>query len=265
MARKTYYLKDPKDLNIRFYQSYDEGYLLRKAEIIASTVDNFDEFTNFLEVSKNTPTFEKQKYLEMLNAELHFSEFQQFEAFFAIFIAIFQELPHWLYLTTYTTREIKQKVKAFLEKDIKTVTNGFIENINELINEAIYANFLSDKEEIAHHWQANIDNIVWFIGRIAHKYLEGTEYNAYKHGLRTFTGPTYFQMFPTGEPERGIRFESDDSIRFLELDEIEKSVFSSQRNIQTLQSYRKYKPHLFHEWNSGNHKISSTSKVKWRS
>lgn len=123
-----------------------------------------------------------------------------------------------------------------MEKDIKTVTNGLIDNANELINEAVYANFISDKDEIAQNWQTNIDNIIWFIARIAQKYIEGTEYNAYKHGLRTMTGPTYFRVFPTGEPEKGLRYESDDSLRFLELEEVEKNVF------QVKETYKHFNP-----------------------
>ncbi len=221
MTKKSFYLTDPKDLDLRFYQAYDEAFLLRKAEVIVSIVDDIDEFKKFLFEDNENNDFEKEKYIETLNADLYFSEFQQFEAFFAILIATFQELPHWLYLTTYTTREIKQKVVAFLDGDIDTASNGLVSDIHKFINETVYANFMSDKSEIAQNWETNIENIVWFIKRLSKKYIEGTEYNAYKHGLRTMTGPTYFRMFPTGEPDKGISYASDDSIRFLELEKVE--------------------------------------------
>lgn len=225
MKGKKFFLRDPKDLNLRFYERYDEEFLLRKAKVIMSVVDNFDAVAKSLIDNEDETEQEKRKYIETLNAELHFSEFQQFEAFFALLIAIFQELPHWLYLTTYSTREIKQKVASFLEGDISSLTNGLVDNKSEFVNEAVYAQFRSDKEEVSQNWQTNIDNIIWVIERIANKYMSGTEFNAYKHGLRTMTGPTYVRIFPTGEPEKGIKFESDDSLRFLELEELEKNVF----------------------------------------
>ena len=138
---------------------------------------------------------------------------------------MFQKLPHWLYLTTYTSREIKQKVNAFIEKDLKAVSYDMVDNKNDFINSAVYAGFVSDDENIAQKWQENIDNIFWFITRVARKYIEATEYNAYKHGLRVFTGPTFIKFSPTGQPDKGFQYVSDNSVRFLELDEIEKNKF----------------------------------------
>ena len=214
MAKK-FYLNNPVELNKKFYKHYDEAFIMRKAEVIVSIVDKIDDFKDFLIEDNRKDFFEKEKYIETLNAELHFSEFQQFEAFFAILIAIYQNLPHWLYLTTYRTSEIKEKVEAFLKNEITIVSNGVANSPCDLVNEAIYGNFQSDDPEIKMNWEINIENIIWFIKRIAKKYMEGTEYNAYKHGLRTFIGPTFFRLFPKGEPQKGINFKSDDSINFL--------------------------------------------------
>ena len=54
---------------------------------------------------------------------------------------------------------------------------------------------------------------------MSQKYLDGTEYNAYKHGIRIITGPTYIKFTPTDNPQGGIEFTSDDSVRFLEIEE----------------------------------------------
>ena len=39
------------------------------------------------------------------------------------------------------------------------------------------------------------------------------------------TGPTFFKLYPTGQPDRGLQYSSENSIRFLELDEVEKNKF----------------------------------------
>lgn len=233
MSKKNkYYINDPKNLNIRFYQGYDEKFLLRKAGVIVTIVDDIDEFGKFMMEEDSIEEFEKDKYVETFNAELHFSEFHQFEAFFAILIAIYQEQPHWLFLTTYRTSEIKEKVKAYLESDIVTVSEGFVDNKKKFINEAIYANFISDKKEISENWDTNLDNIDWFITRLAKKYIEGEEFNAYKHGLRTLTGHTFLRIFPTGEPQKGIQFDSGDSLRFLKLDKIDEHYYQVKEIIK---------------------------------
>ena len=224
MAEKTYFLRDAKDLNLQFYNSYDEAFLYRKAETLMLLVDDVEEYKSAL-LGADSKDFDQKKFVETLNAEIHFTEFHQFEAFFAVLIAIFQDLPHWLYLTTYTSREIKEKVNAFLDRDLKIVSNGLVDNSNDFINSAVYAGFISDNEGIVQKWQENIDNIFWFITRLARKYIEGTEYNAYKHGLRVITGPTFIKFSPTGQPDKGFQYSSDHSIRFLELDEIEKDRF----------------------------------------
>ena len=221
MTNKTYFLRDAKDLNLQFYRSYDEAFLFRKAETLMRLADDVEKYKSAL-LEEDSGNFDEKKFIETLNAEIHFTEFHQFEAFFAVLIAGFQNLPHWLYLTTYTSREIKQKVNAFLDKDLKTVSDGLVDNSNDFVNSAVYAGFMSDSEGVAQNWQQNIDNIFWFITRIARKYIDATEYNAYKHGLRVITGPTFFKLYPTGQPDRGLQYSSENSIRFLELDEVEK-------------------------------------------
>ena len=203
MKEKTYFLRDEKDLNLRFYQSYDEAFLYRKAETLMLLVDDVEKYKSAL-LGEDSKNFDEKKFVETLNAEIHFTEFHQFEAFFAVLIAVFQDLPHWLYLTTYKSREIKEKINDFLERDLKRVSNGLVDNSDDFIKAAVYAGFTSDNEGIAQKWQENIDNIFWFITRLARKYINGTEYNAYKHGLRVLTGPTFIKFSPTGQPDKGF-------------------------------------------------------------
>lgn len=233
---KRYLLRDPKLLNLRFYQSYDESFLFRKVETLLFLLEDLDNFKEFMTAGDDNPEFNLGKYKETLNAEIYFTEFHQFEAFFALLIAIFQDLPHWLYLTTYPPGEIKEKAEAFIDGDFSKVTNGCIASLEEFLNAAIYADFLSDDVEISNQWQKNLENISWLIARLAQKYLKGIEYNAYKHGLRMMMGASYFRFYPTGHPEQAVQFQSDDSIRFLELERVDKDTY------QVKETYKHFNP-----------------------
>jgi hypothetical protein len=64
------------------------------------------------------------KFFESLRAEIHFTEMHQFEGFFALLIAIFQEQLDWIYLTDYTTGEMKHAIELYIAGDINALTNS---------------------------------------------------------------------------------------------------------------------------------------------
>lgn len=221
MAKRNYMIRDPANLNLRFYSQYDETFILRKSYSLLLISDNIPEFKQFVAKSDDSDELVDDKFAEALRAEVHFAEFHQFEAFFALLVAGFQPLPHWLYLTTYSTSEFRTKVNALLKQDIATVTNGHTSSPADFIDTAIYDGFRPDDPEKVSAWKTNIDNIFWFVKRLAKKFLDSPEYNAYKHGLRIITGPSYFRLYPTGQPEKGFTHESEDSIRYLELETLD--------------------------------------------
>ena len=116
------------------------------------------------------------------------------------------------------------------------MTNGYVTSTEEFLNAAIYADFLSDDEAVANQWQINLDNITWLITRLANRYINSDEYNAYKHGLRMMTGPSYFRFYPTNHPQKGVKFQSDDSVRFLELEKLDKNTY------QVKETYKHFNP-----------------------
>ena len=214
-------VRDPEGLNLRFYETYDEKYLLRKAEILLFIAKHADAFRGFAEQHEWTPESIDRR---ALRAEVHFTELHQSEAFFALLTAIFQTKPHWVYLTEYKPGAMKKKAEAYLKGDIAAVTNGRIDKLNDFLNSAIYDGFIVSDEEKARDWQTNLDNIDWMIRRIARKYVKGEEYNAYKHGLRFVAEPSFIRFTLTDHPDRGFEFSSDDSLTFLELTPTEGSV-----------------------------------------
>lgn len=221
MKYRTFVIQDPNHLNSDFYENFDEGYSLRKASILLTIVENLEQFKKFLEDIDEDNDDIDQKFSEAFRAEIHFTELHQFEAFFAMILAVFQDLPHWLFLKDYPTSEIREKVEAYIEGNIPKLTSGRASSEHDFLNWAIYAGFESDKEEHQKNWRKNLDDIAWMLRRMAKKYLDGLEeYNSFKHGLRFLTGPTYFKIFPTGQPEKGLQYSSDDSLRFLEVEKL---------------------------------------------
>lgn len=213
----TFFIQDPDGLNVRFYEGYDAKFLLSKAHALLTVAGNEEPFKRILEENEDSANIVDDKFLEALRAEVYFAEFHQFEAFFALLVAVYQELPHWLYLTTYTTAEIKKKAEAFLVGDFRSLTNEQEDSLYPFLNWAVYAGFMTTDAEKQAKWQTNLDNIEWFMRRIAKRYLEGPEYNAYKHGVRVMAGPSYLTFRLSDNPASGFTWASDDSVTFLEL------------------------------------------------
>ena len=240
MSKKTkhYLCGDKRDLDKKFYESYDENFLFHKAKTLLLIADAPESFRQFAKDHENYPTVEGEDkiYSQELRAEVHFTEFHQFEAFFALLIALFQPLPHWLFLTTYTTQEFKAKVQQYLDGDINGLTNGMIQDRHEFICQAIYTSFTlpnlattgdaEEDEKRRDRWKVNTGNIAWLLTRVARKYLEGAEYNGYKHGLRVMAGPVFLRIFANdanGEPESLIHNSApEDALRYLETKEVSR-------------------------------------------
>lgn len=220
MAKPQFIIRDPQGLNLRFYQRFDDSFLLNKAETLLFVAENYEKYKEFAVANGGSEEGIDKKFAEALRAEVHFTEFHQFEGFFALLIAMFQELPHWVYLTTYETREIKDKVRAFIDRDIKTVTNGQLNTLDEFVDWSVYSGFISNEPEKAAKWQTNLDNVIWLLKSMAEKYNEAQEYNAYKHGLRVLTGHTFFRVHLSDNPTGGFGYESDDSLMFLEVEKL---------------------------------------------
>ena len=225
-----YILRNPGQLDRRFYDGFDHKFLFRKAQTLMYLFDQKEQFKELVtkrdEQSENTGSEYlasqdiDDKYFEGLKAEVYFTEMHQFEGFFALLLALFQELPHWLYLTTYKTGEIKTAVQNFLDGQIKAITNNKVDNKKDFIIHAIYAGFpLSDENR-----EVTLENIGWFLERLAERYLEAVEYNAYKHGLRVLTGPSQFslRLNDANGVAHGPSYvlgASDDAFSFLELED----------------------------------------------
>lgn len=216
MKNTQFIVRNPEQLDIHFYSSYDENFLLNKAETLMAAIKAPGEFEQLASKSFETNIPRNKRFFDSLRAEIYFSEFHQFESFFALLIALFQGQPHWLYLTTYQTKEIKDKVTAFINGDISKLTNNLLKTSEELVNIGLYWEILPSDEDKLKNWLTNVQNVIWLLERMARKYLKAVEYNGYKHGLRVMTGATSLTFHPDESPNKAFGFQSDDSVIFLE-------------------------------------------------
>lgn len=156
-------------------------------------------------------------------------------------MAVFKPLPHWLYLSTYPTREIKENVRAFLKDDIRVLTDGKLESPHQFIQYTVYSGLVASVPEKKNKWNENLENILWVLRRIYKKYLDAGEYNAYKHGLRVMTGESRLVVYPDDQPEFAtIIGHSPDSLSFLETKDIGEgglTVHETTKHFSYIESY----------------------------
>jgi hypothetical protein len=214
-----YIVRNPSDLNLEFYEMYNESFLLTKALALLGMISAPEALRKSIEAEVEVSPDIEKRLTDELKAEIHFTEFHQFECFFALLIAIFQKLPHWLFLTTYEVGYIKLKVQAYLDRNIESLTNGQLTSLDEFLNFAIYDIYhtCTDEDKRA-NWQINLDNIAWILDRMARKYIERIqEYNSYKHGLRITIGSVRLGFIPNQNPAAGWAIDSGDAATYLEL------------------------------------------------
>lgn len=207
------YLYAGKGLDEEFYQHYDPKFLISKAYVFAGMVRNIEktkELFSQLEVEI------EDKDVDRFNTEIYFAEYQLFEAVFALLLAPFQVESHWVFLTQYTNKHLKEMIEAYLADDIAGLTGGKLQGQEEFLDISLFFGFKVDEPKDL--WPRNLENIKLIFDRLCLKYLRGLEYNAYKHGIRIMTGPSYFRFSPTDNPQSGVQWESDNSVRFLEID-----------------------------------------------
>jgi len=180
------------DMNLRFYERYDENFLFNKVATFLYIIDEGEPAIKQIEkhLMENGGGGFSERYLESIRAEIFFTALHQCETFFALLIAPFQPLPHWLYLTIYETKEIKQVVELILADKITEITGGGITTIQDFIKFAVYCEVMASDLQMTKRWDENIDNVAWLVKRIGEFFFKyDRAYNSYKHGLRVMTGP----------------------------------------------------------------------------
>lgn len=218
--QKTYILctNDIKEINRKFYEKFDPEFIHVKADTFWFIDQHRTDFISFVAKAGGEAADLDDNFFNTLHAEIHFSFFHQCETLFALIFAGFQKMPHWLYLTTYETREIKARIQEFIDNDFTNIGGESVTDDRSFLHWGVYTGAAPSEIPVGKTWNDALDNLAHFLRIIAKRYLAGTEYNAYKHGIRILHGKQglmiQFLSHP-GTPK--ITLESDNALAYLEL------------------------------------------------
>lgn len=221
------HLNDPKALNRMFYNQFDPEFIYTKADALWFIDQHRGQFLSFITGAGGTTEDLNAEYFGTLQAEIHFSFFHQCETFFALVFAAFQQIPHWLYLTTYETREVKANIQQYVDNDYSQIGGKAITDSRSFLHWGIYTGATIHELPPGKTWGDALDNLDHFLRIVARRYLAGTEYNAYKHGIRILRGKQSFKIHPPGQPDKpNTSLESDNALTFLELKDKKEGAFT---------------------------------------
>jgi len=215
-----------RQLQIMFYQAYDEAYLHNKALALSFAIEEADRFKAHFDGRPGVEDGITDKAFDSLRAELYFTLMQGVESLFAILLSVFQDKPDWVYLGQYGPGDMTEKARLFLDSRIAELTGDEVDTPREFVSSALYAGFASADAGQRNRWNECLDNAIWLLRRVAQMYLDGTdEYNAFKHGMRVMLGPAGFKITPRDEAGglsgRTFSVSSGDTLTFLDWTEMD--------------------------------------------
>jgi hypothetical protein len=241
-------VRAPEALNRKFYSAYDPFFIFNKAKLLMFVSESWNDFASFATSHEVEIGRDGQKTCQGLRAHIRFSEFHQFEACFSLMLAHFQPQPHWVYLTTYKTKDLLDAARAFVEGNVLAASGGLASTPEAFLNAAIYSSRPLVDLEASEKWIENLDTINWMLRMIAERYVRaaafGGEYNAYKHGVRVLTGTSEIRVGSEPTPEAMMTLAaSSDSVTFLELEARPeapdaKQVFEVLRHFNPVESFK---------------------------
>jgi hypothetical protein len=205
---------------LRFYGAYDPSFLFRKVDLLYAAYKHRPEFRRFVAEMGGTEDSTNDQSFTGLAAEMYCSTFQQFESLFALLVAVFQPLPHWVFLTRYRTQEIVVKIQAFAGGAFAEATSGACVSARDFAAKTVYAGVPEVRENPL--YERTLDDIGWFLANMAARYLAGRgEYNAYKHGLRVLAGDGATLAIDTGAGTGNFQpiISMGHSVSFLEIED----------------------------------------------
>lgn len=176
-----------------FYETYDSQFLTRKANLLFrlyQEASSSPQQSND-DASKN----ERDEYRTLLATELHCTTFHQTEALIALLLAEYQDIPDWVYLTTYRSTEPKEAANAIIDGYIP-IPGTSATNLRQLVKQSVYANWDLGKTKVAAAWEESVDSIMALLQIVSEQFVNGHEYNSYKHGLRVLLGTAGLAVGP---------------------------------------------------------------------
>jgi len=172
----------------RFYDGYDPNFLLTKATTLFAIYKNAEAFRESSQAWGMPIEDSVEDMRSVLATELHNTSFHQTEALIALLLCEYQGRPDWVYLTSYGNADMKNAARALAAGQFESLTKGMAKDAAAFVKAAVYANVDFSKMDVADQWERSVSDIAWLLGHVAERFVRGSEYNAYKHGLRVSAG-----------------------------------------------------------------------------
>ncbi len=100
--------------------------------------------------------------------------------------------------------EIKRVAAQIIKWDSESRTERTNKLGRDFVQRGIYEGY-EPEDKTDSKWQGTLDNLLWITYRIAKKYMDADEYNAYKHGVRMVSGESKMAL---GTRQGGISLEN---------------------------------------------------------
>jgi hypothetical protein len=220
----------------KFYQGCDPFFLAKKATTLFGIWKNIDVFWESSE-SWGMHVETKGELLNLLATELHAAAFHQTEAMIAFLLCEYQNRPDWVYLTTYANAEMKNAAKAISSGDFASITGDTAKDARAFVKEAVFATWDLSLAEADEAWGQSIDDIAWLLQSVCERFVEGHEYNAYKHGLRVISGSAGLALAPFGSCAFKPIIRMPHAMTYLEISEESAGYVGSEVTKETRPEY----------------------------
>ena len=197
------------DLQKDYFQFYNYNFWMHKANAILSFIEHPDKIKDLrFEGDGDIDEY----ILENLKMELHMMEFHSSESLFLnIFAIIYQSNFPWVWVS----RCPFQKLNDLIGKVKREGLSLLKENPEIWLRDNLYPSIVSKQHEHYEKSKLSAIFVMQYLEALAGEYIDHTEYNSYKHGLRGFPGNMKLQAIDEKVGE--IIFDShNDFIQFLE-------------------------------------------------
>ncbi len=204
-----------------FYESYDALFVVKKARLLHRLYRESAAAVSELENTAASPDPDGEELRTLLATELHCAAYHQTEALLALLLAEYQDRPDWVYLTTYGNSEPKEAAKAIIHGycDIPGTSAA---NLCQLVKQGVFANWDLSKTTIATIWEESIESITALLQIVSEQFVNGHEYNSYKHGLRVVLGSAALGVAPSGATQAKVHTVAymPHSMTFLQIEKL---------------------------------------------
>ena len=184
------------EADLAFYEGYDPTFICKKAAALFGIYSNAASFKEFAASWECPVDSTDEGFLGALATEIHCASFHQFEGLLALLLAEYQNRPDWVYLTSYGNYEMKTAARALAKGDFEQITSGAHKTADDFVRAAVYGGLKLEDGEHNEAFKHSVGDIAWLIAHCAEEFVEGNEYNAYKHGLRVVSGAATLAVRP---------------------------------------------------------------------